>query len=104
MRPRPFRVRPADDHELLAVQPFGFAPEATVSRRIRGLDRLRDNALKTEIPSVLQNEFPVARLMTVELKARLIRDGFRAALFHLGLSSHGSGCGSPSSCPIRLSR
>ena len=30
MRPRSFRVRPADDDELLAVQPFGFAPGAAV--------------------------------------------------------------------------
>ena len=37
MRPRAFRIRPADDDEFLAVQGFGFAPEAAVSRRIRPL-------------------------------------------------------------------
>jgi hypothetical protein len=34
MRTRSFRVRPADDDELLAVEPFGFAPQAAVSWRV----------------------------------------------------------------------
>jgi hypothetical protein len=48
MRPRSFRVGPADDDKLLAVEPFGFPPKAAVSWRIRGVDRLGDDALKTE--------------------------------------------------------
>jgi hypothetical protein len=48
MRPRSFRVGPADDDKLLAVEPFGFPPKAAVSWRIRGVDRLGDGALKTE--------------------------------------------------------
>jgi hypothetical protein len=38
IRPRSFRVSPADD-EFLAIEPFLFAPEAPVSRRIRRIDR-----------------------------------------------------------------
>jgi hypothetical protein len=34
MRPRSFRVAPPNDDELLAVESFGFAPQAAVSRRI----------------------------------------------------------------------
>jgi hypothetical protein len=33
MRPRSFRVRPADDDEFLAIEAFCFAPEASVARR-----------------------------------------------------------------------
>ena len=74
MRPRSFRVGPADDNELLAVQRFGFAPQAAVSRRIRRVDRLRDHAFKTELAGVLQDEFAVACFMAVELKAGLVCD------------------------------
>src|ERR1700722_37708 len=74
MRPRSFRVRPADDDEFLPVQPFGLAPQAAVSRYITRLDRLRDNALKTEFPGVLEDELAVASLMAVELNARLACD------------------------------
>jgi hypothetical protein len=74
MRPRSFRIRPTDDNELLAVQPFGFAPEARVSWRVRRADCLRNYALKAELAGVPQNEFAVAGLMAVEPKARLVRD------------------------------
>ena len=47
MRPRSFRVGPADDDELLTVQRFGFAPEAAVSGGIGSVDRLGDDALET---------------------------------------------------------
>ena len=72
IRPRSFRVRPADDNELLAVQRFGFAPQATISRRVRRVDRLRDDALKTELSGVLEDELAVARFMAVELKPGLV--------------------------------
>jgi hypothetical protein len=52
MRPRSFRVGPADDDELLAVQPFGFAPKAAISWRVVRVDRLGDDALKTELTGV----------------------------------------------------
>jgi hypothetical protein len=74
MRPRPFRVGPADDDELLAVQSFGFAPEAAVSRRIGGVDRLGDDALETELAGVLQDELAVSGIVAIELKAGLICD------------------------------
>jgi hypothetical protein len=70
--PRSFWVRPADDDELLAVQSFGFAPEAAVARRVRRIDRLGDHAFKTELAGVLQDEFPVAGVMAIELKAWLV--------------------------------
>jgi hypothetical protein len=73
MRTRSFRVAPADDDELLAVEPFGLAPQAAVSRRVRRMERLRHHALKTELARVLQDEFAVARLMAIELKAELAR-------------------------------
>jgi hypothetical protein len=74
MRPRSFRVRPADDDELLAVQPFGFAPEPAVSWRVGGGDSLRDHAFKTELADVPKDQFAVTRLMAVELKAGLVCD------------------------------
>ena len=55
MRPRAFRVGPADDDELLTVQRFGFAPEAAVSRGIGSVDRLGDDALETELTGVSQD-------------------------------------------------
>src|SRR4029077_1033664 len=70
----PFRVRPPDDDELLAAQGFGFAPQASVSRRVRRIDVLRDHALKTELAGVLQDEFAVACVVAIELKAGLVRD------------------------------
>ena len=69
IRPRSFRVRPPDDDELLAVQRLGFTPEASVSRRIAGVDRLRDDAFKAEFACVLQDEFAVAGIVAVVLKA-----------------------------------
>ena len=74
IRPRPFRVGPADDDELLAVERFGFAPQAAVSRRIGRVDRLGDHALEAELAGVLQDEFAVAGVMAVELKAGLVCD------------------------------
>jgi hypothetical protein len=38
--PRSFRVGPADDQELLAVKPFCYAPQSTISRRVGRVDRL----------------------------------------------------------------
>ena len=73
MRPRAFRVGPADDDELLTVQRFGFAPEAAVSRGLGSVDRLGDDALETELAGVSQDKLAVAGLMPVELKARLVR-------------------------------
>ena len=73
MRPRSFGVGPADDDELLAVEPFGFAPQAAISRRIGDVNRLGNDALETELIGVSQDEFAVASLMSVELKARLVR-------------------------------
>jgi hypothetical protein len=43
---------PANDDELLAVQPFGFAPSPAVSWRIGCVDRLGDHALETELAGV----------------------------------------------------
>jgi hypothetical protein len=74
IRPRAFRVRPADDNELLTVEPFGFAPQASVSRGVGRVDRFGDDALKTELASVLEDEFAVACVVTIKLKAELIHD------------------------------
>jgi hypothetical protein len=71
MRPRSFRVGPADDDELLAVQPFGFAPEAPVSRRVGRIDGLGHHPFEAELAGVLQDKLAVACVMSVELKARL---------------------------------
>jgi hypothetical protein len=38
------------------------------------IDRLGDNAFETELAGVLQNEFAVAYVMAVELKAGLADD------------------------------
>jgi hypothetical protein len=57
----------ADGNELLPVQGFGFAPQASVSRRVGRIDRLGDHALKTELAGVLQDEFAVACVVAVEL-------------------------------------
>src|ERR1700727_3068780 len=73
MRPRSFRIGPADDNELLSVEPFGLAPEAAVSWRVGRVDRLGHYALKAELAGVLQDKFPVAGLVAVELKAELAR-------------------------------
>jgi hypothetical protein len=71
MRALSFWIRPADDHEFLAVQRLGFAPQAAVSRRIGRIDRLRDDAFKTELAGVRQDEPAVACVVAVELKAGL---------------------------------
>jgi hypothetical protein len=68
IRPRSFGIRPADDNELLAIERFGPAPEATVTRRIRRVDRLGDHAFETELAGVLEDEFAIACVMTVELE------------------------------------
>jgi hypothetical protein len=72
-RPRSRSLHPNDD-ELSAVEPFGFAPWAAVSRRIRRVDRLGDRALKTELAGMPPDEFAVASLMTIELNAGLVRE------------------------------
>ena len=74
MRPHSFRVGPAHDDELFAVQPFGVAPEAAVSWSIACVDRLGDHPFKTKLDGAPQDEFAVAGLMAVELKARLVSD------------------------------
>ena len=56
MRPRSFRVRPSDDDEFLAVERLSFAPEAAVTRRVRRVDRLRDDALETELAKDFERE------------------------------------------------
>ena len=71
MRPRSFRVRPPDDDEFLAIESFGFAPEAPVSR---GLGSVFKDALKSEFAGMLADEFAVADLVLVELDARNTRD------------------------------
>jgi hypothetical protein len=38
VRTRPFRIGPSDDHELLPVERFDFAPEAAVAWRVRRVD------------------------------------------------------------------
>jgi hypothetical protein len=53
----------------LAVEPFGLAPEAAISWRVGSIDRLGDQTLKAELAGVAQDEFAVAGLMAVELKA-----------------------------------
>src|SRR5580692_5911667 len=72
MGPRSLRIGPADDHELLAVERFGLAPQAAVSPRIGSVNRLRDHALEAELAGVLQDEFAVAGVMAIELKAGLV--------------------------------
>jgi hypothetical protein len=65
MRPRSFRVRPADDDEFLAIEAFGFTPEASVSRRIRRNDRLGNDAFESELAGVLPDKLPITRLVAV---------------------------------------
>jgi hypothetical protein len=43
-----------------------------ISRRIRSVDRLGDNAFKTELAGVPEDEFTVTCLMAIELKAGLV--------------------------------
>ena len=43
IRPRPFRVRPADDDELGPVEAFGLDPRATVAGQIGPIEPLRDD-------------------------------------------------------------
>jgi hypothetical protein len=74
MRSRALRIGPADDDELLAVEPFGLAPKAAVSWRIGRVDRLGDRAVKTELARVLEDKPAVAGLMAVEQEAGLTRD------------------------------
>ena len=54
------------------IKRFGFAPKATVSRRVGRIDRLGDHAFEAELAGVLQDEFAVARLVAIELKAGLV--------------------------------
>jgi hypothetical protein len=51
----------------LAVEPFGFAPESTISWSVGRVDRLGYDTFKTELAGVLQDEFAVAGFMAVEL-------------------------------------
>jgi hypothetical protein len=58
IRPRSFRVRPAHDDEFLAVERLGFTPETAVSRSVGRVNRLRDDAFKTELAGVLRGGPP----------------------------------------------
>jgi hypothetical protein len=53
MRPRSFRVGPADDNEFLAIEPFGSTPKATVSGRIGRIDRIGNDAFESKLAGVL---------------------------------------------------
>jgi hypothetical protein len=55
MRPRAFRVGPADDNELLTIETFGFAPEAPVSGCIWRIDRFGNDAFEAKLAGVLPN-------------------------------------------------
>jgi hypothetical protein len=59
---------------ILDVERLGFAPEAAVAGRIGRVDRFRDDPLKAELAGVLEDEFAVARVMAVVLKAMLVCD------------------------------
>jgi hypothetical protein len=48
MRPRPFRVGPADYNEFLPIETFRFAPQASISGRVGRIDRLRHDAFQTK--------------------------------------------------------
>lgn len=74
MRPRSFRVSPADDNEFLPIEAFRLAPQAPVSRCIRRIDRLRDDAFETKFAGMLSDELAIAGLVGVELDAGRIRD------------------------------
>jgi hypothetical protein len=58
----------------LSIKRFGFAPQAVVSWRVRRIDGLGDHTLETELASVLQDEFAVACMVAIELKAGLVGD------------------------------
>jgi hypothetical protein len=76
-----FRVGPANDNELLAIKPFGFAPKAAISWRVWRVGCLGGHALKTKLARVLEDELAVACVMAVELKARLfVSNGARSPL------------------------
>jgi hypothetical protein len=78
MRPRSFRVSPADDNELLTIEAFGFAPEAPVSRRIGRVDGLRNDAFEPKPAGMFADKLAIARLVVVELEAGNIPDqGFQ---------------------------
>ena len=74
MRPRAFRVGPANDNELLAVEAFGFSPQSSVARRVGCADRFGDDALEAKFAGVPSDQLSIARLMAVELKARDFRE------------------------------
>jgi hypothetical protein len=69
MRPRSFRVSPADDCELLAIEAFGFAPEAPVSPRIGRIARLGNHAFEPKSAGMSPDKLAVAGLVVVELGA-----------------------------------
>jgi hypothetical protein len=74
MGARSFRVRPADDDEFLAIEPFGFTLEAPVSRRIGRIDRVGNDAFESKLTGVLPDKLAIACLVAVELKAGNVRD------------------------------
>ena len=57
MRPRSFRIGPADDDEFLAVQPFGFAPQAAVPRALGASVVLETTPSKPSLPACLRRGF-----------------------------------------------
>ena len=96
MRSRAFRVGPANYYEFLAVKPFGFSPKAAVSWRIGRVDRLRNNTLKTELAGVLQDQFAIACLISVELNAGLVEEQWLQK--HLALDKLKAETSQPSRC------
>ena len=81
MGPCSLRIGPADDNEFLAVEAFGFAPQAPVSGRIGRIDRLGNDALESKLAGMPADEFSVACLMVVELKPGMpATSGCRSAL------------------------
>jgi hypothetical protein len=74
VRPRSFRIRPANDDELLAVEGFCFAPQTPVSGRVRSVNRLGNDAFKAKLGCVLQNKLAIPGYVAVELKAGLVRE------------------------------
>ena len=74
VRARSFWVGPADDNEFLAIEAFGFAPQAPVSWRIRCIDRLGNDALEPELACMPADKLAVAGLAVVELDAGNVGD------------------------------
>jgi len=59
---------PADHDELLAVQAFDLAPQATVAGRVRSIGALRNNALDRQRTGLLEEGATVPRLVIAVLQ------------------------------------